>query len=235
MIFPPTVTGPVELNPCWDAYLAKIGEQRGDEHLLHASDLGGCDFATAQRLAGKPQLPHDAETLERFRRGHSFEREALDSLFALGDDYNVSWGEEEIEPLVCHIDFTIYSRASGRAIAVVDVSTTASKDVSPSYGHTIKTAYYAMQREAPFVGEWVFSIGYGGLVKAREEHWYNTTDWETSVNERLGMLARIKSGFEPLPVPPTGEEWRCRGYCDALCYRNERLPEKQRAALEVPF
>lgn len=231
MKVPEPIPGPLALESFFLDWRDSFGLPRGDEGRLHGSDLGGCDFATMLRLEGMPQLPPDEDALEYWRRGHFIEAQAEAVFATLPDGYTYERGEIVDSGIVGHLDFVL---DTGREAYVIDVSTTAAKSTEWKWSHAIKSAFYALEKGAPFFCEWVFQIGFGGIVKARGEHWFRTSDWEGIVASRSAVLHAIESrAFTPPSEPPEGLEWLCKQYCAAHCWRNLRLPAAMRSALQA--
>ncbi len=209
-------------------FLDTHGEPRGDEHLLHMSDISGCRYATALRIGGSPVMPKDWATKLTFATGFAAE-EYFVGLFAplRADGWIVTKGREvAYRGVVGHIDYDL--EREGMKI-VVDVTTTKAKTTDYKMTHALKSAGYALAIGAPMFAEVVIALGFG-TIKEVAWHWFSTADYAARIDAAIdGLLALRDSGELPLMAPPEGEEWRCRAYCDALCPRNDRL-----VALEIP-
>jgi hypothetical protein len=67
----------VEIARALDAFARDLNPPRGDENLLHVSDLAGCDLATWQRWHGNAADVHDPDTLRKFFLGFAVEDHVL--------------------------------------------------------------------------------------------------------------------------------------------------------------
>ncbi|GAC1546133.1 MAG: hypothetical protein NVS2B17_29130 [Candidatus Velthaea sp.] len=213
----------VELDASFAKFAAKIGAPRGDEGVLHGSDLSACDYATWLRINGEYQLPFDDGSRERFLMGHAVEAYIAGAFDGLRERGFVVTHGREIDHLgiVGHLDFDISQ--DGRILAVVDVTTTAGKSCEPQDSHKLKTAFYAHALGAPEFCEWVFQLGWGKIV-AQQAHWFATAAHVGAVESALERLSHVKVGSEaPAMEPPRGQEWRCKQYCQAYCPRNGKL------------
>lgn len=229
---------PIDLNEAWERHVATVLSDRDDEHRIHGSDLHSCDFALWQRLHGVEQIPNDDGAFANFERGHAYENRVHDAIlaYAIPLGYVVTRGREVDEDgIVGHLDFVL--EKDGKPVAVIDATTTASKSTAWSYGHTLKSAFYAVAIGADTFCEWVFSIGFGGKINAHEPHWFSLDDefldmtWRDIVfTERdlaKAVAARTTAPPASPPIDPlTGEAeaWRCnKGYCRARCDYNVRF------------
>jgi hypothetical protein len=218
----------LDLDALWGAFYGKIGEDRGDEHRLHGSDLGGCDYATYLRLQGEPSLPFDAASIDRFFTGHMVEHYVFGALAGL----EATHGEVvDHDGIVGHIDFAVER-------CIIDVSTTRGKTAEPKYGHALKSAFYAHAKGYEDFAEWVFRIDYKGNVQKPMAYWFKVADFRDAIDARVAYLKKIEAGHlaPPMEPPPQMEwrngrfvhegaleAWRCRAYCEARCPRNAKV------------
>jgi hypothetical protein len=213
---------PFDLDGAFSRFFATIGRDRGDEHVLHASDLGGCLFATYLRLKGEAQMPFDDDSRDAFLMGFAVEDyvgAALAEFIAQG--YVVTKGREIVhEGLVGHLDYDI-SDPAGNVLAVIDVRTTKAKALEVKHDHAVKSAFYAKALGAPVFAEWLFSLGFGKVTGNRAV-WLTTADYADEIATMIPQLHAIRDGAEPAVEPPRNETWRCEKYCSAPCPRNLR-------------
>jgi hypothetical protein len=155
-----------------------------------------------------------------------------------------------LEGITGHPDFTVIDNATGEIVAVIDPTTTASKFADWKYGHALKSASYALALGCDQFCEWVFCIGFGGNILQQKAHWFNLDDvaltpggkpmadeiagttWRQRVILAVShkkATASLPAGASPDTVPPFDpidgepEAWRCKGYCDTVCPRNQKL------------
>ncbi len=234
-----------ELRAAWKAHVARVLADRGDEDRLHGSDLHSCDFALWQRLRGVEQLPNDDGSFGNFERGHAYEARAHEALVAhyVARGFSVTRGEEiEYDGIVGHLDFAIYEADKDAPCAIVDATMTASKTTEWSYAHALKTAFYAVAKGGVPFAEWVFRIGFGGVILGSEVHEFRLDDhlaggltWREHVAAAIAEKQLIAaSPIEPEARPPIDplddeeESWRCgkpgsgKSYCRARCELNAR-------------
>jgi len=67
------------LDVCAHRYYEAQSADRGDEKLLHVSDLTKCPREVAGRLLGKPRIPFTDQTRRKFAQGFKMEQELLES------------------------------------------------------------------------------------------------------------------------------------------------------------
>jgi hypothetical protein len=235
---------PIDLDKLYADFVAKIGADRGDEHRLHGSDLGGCDYATYLRLKGEPRLPFDEDTIHRFYMGHMVEKYVVDAL----PFWDLAHGRVvDHRGFVGHLDYNFDFESH---TVVIDVSTTRGKEAKPQYSHALKTAFYADAIGADLFAEWVFRIGYGGKVLPPVAYWFETKDFLATIDERVKTLHAIEFGeLVPAIEPPVQmnwngttfvasgglETWRCAKYCNAPCPRNQQAGAFNDALAGVEF
>jgi len=249
---------PIDLDKLYADFVATIGSDRGDEHRLHGSDLGGCDYATHLRLKGEPRLPFDDESIHRFYRGHMVEKFVSGALTKHSEEgWEVVLGEVvEHKGLVGHLDIRIIdSLFKGW---VIDVSTTGNQKAPPSYSHVLKTAFYADAHDYDRFCEWVFPANYRGHIGKPNAYWFETKNFTSIIDARVKVLQALEFGeFVPEMRPPvqmkwlgegaspTGfvpdtsgglklEVWRCEKYCNAICPKNQLVTAEILAEM-VPF
>lgn len=227
---------PIDLDSLYAAFVQDIGDDRGDEHRLHGSDLGGCDYATYLRLQGNARLPFDEDTIARFFTGHMVENyvvKAVKKFEESGPHIVVRHGHViDYKGIVGHLDLDI-TGPSGNGIAVIDVRTTRGK-VEPQYSHVLKSAFYADAIGADTFCEWVFKVTFGKIAPP-VAFWFETVQWLDALYSRIDTLKKLEfDGLVPAIEPPvqyrwsgeafeaTGglETWRCEKYCNAICPRN---------------
>ena len=218
-----SATPPIDLETAYERFYQRIGADRNDEHLLHASDLGGCLYATHTRLAGKPQMPFDNDSRDSFLMGFAVEDyvgSALDTFTAQG--YVVTKGREvNFCGIIGHLDYDI-SDKDGKCVAVIDVRTTKNKVLEVKHDHALKSAFYAEALGGEVFCEWMFSLGFG-KVTGQKQFWLKTRDYRAEMLETIPKLLAIRDGEVPAMEPPRGETWRCtKGYCNAPCQLNAR-------------
>ena len=215
-----------DLDGAFTRFYETLGSDRGDEHVLHASDLGGCRFATFQRLRGEAMLPFDDDSRDAFLMGFAVEDyvgAALAEFTTQG--YVVTKGREIVhQGLVGHLDYDI-SDAAGNVLAVIDVRTTKAKTLEVKHDHALKSAFYAQALGAPVFAEWLFSLGFG-KVTGRRAVWLQTADYATEIAALLPQLHALRDGDVPPIAPPRDETWRCEKYCSAPCPRNARYDQE---------
>jgi len=235
---------PIDLGELYARFADKIGADRGDEHRLHASDLGSCLYATHLRLKGEPRLPFDQDSLDRFYMGHMVEK----FVFGAFEGYSFTAGDViDHRGIIGHLD--LYGDVT-TATVVVDISTTRAKESKPQYSHTLKTAFYADAKGCEQFCEWVFRIGYGGKVLPPVAYWFETKDFLATIDERVKVLQAIEfDGLVPAIEPPVQmnwngatfvpsgglETWRCAKYCNAPCPRNQMAGALNDALAGVEF
>lgn len=218
---------PFDGQALWSRFFASHGEPRGDEGVLHLSDLAGCDYATYLRMRGDEQLPPDADTVGAWFLGHAVEgylTEMLAPLVADGwsvrrwsadDDATVEWNG-----MVGHPDFVL---EKGNARVYLDPTTTKARTTEMRDSHAIKTAANALALEAQWGAEIVVRLAFGKVVEA-QWHWVDPEDYRERIEARTAALHAIEAGEVPAMAPPDGEEWRCKKYCDAAtCPLNGRV------------
>jgi hypothetical protein len=217
------MNAPIDLGAAYDRWYSRIGADRGDEGVLHASDVGGCFYATYTRLAGMPQIPKDEDSRAAFLMGFAVEDYVGGALAAFtAQGYVVTKGREiQHRGLVGHLDYDI--EKDGKSVAVIDVRTTKSKILEVKHDHALKSALYSDALGAEWFCEWVFGLGFGKIV-AQKAFWLRTADYLGEVSDNVARLHAITQlGWVPPVEPPRGETWRCaKGYCDAPCFRNAR-------------
>ena len=241
---------PIDLDKLYADFVATIGSDRGDEHRLHGSDLGGCDYATYLRLKGEPRMPFDDDTIHRFYMGHMVEKYVAGAIQVLEDQsYVVKIGNViDSHGVIGHLDFEVIG---GGHHSVIDVTTTRGKEAKPMYSHALKSAFYAEAVDADRFCEWVFKIGYGGKVQAPVAYWFDTEDFLKIIDDRVKVLQAIEfDGLVPAIEPPQKREWdgtmfvlkpgerdtwKCRAYCNAPCPRNEKAGAFNKALEEIGF
>jgi hypothetical protein len=222
------MNAPIDLGAAYDRWYSRIGADRGDEGVLHASDVGGCFYATYTRLAGMPQIPKDEDSRAAFLMGFAVEDYVGGALAAFtAQGYVVTKGREIAHRgLVGHLDYDL--EKDGKCVAVIDVRTTKSKFLEVKHDHALKSAFYADHLGAEWFCEWVFSLGFG-KVSAQKAFWLRTADYLDEIEPTvryLNEMAQLLNDAEeivPRQEPPRGETWRCdKGYCDAPCFRNAK-------------
>ena len=218
------MNAPIDLGAAYDRWYSRIGADRGDEGVLHASDVGGCFYATYTRLAGMPQIPKDEDSRAAFLMGFAVEDYVGGALAAFtAQGYVVTKGREIAHRgLVGHLDYDL--EKDGKCVAVIDVRTTKSKFLEVKHDHALKSAFYADHLGAEWFCEWVFSLGFGKIV-AQKAFWLRTADYQAEIDANVMKLHGLTSEHSDAPPiePPRGETWRCdKGYCDAPCIRNAR-------------
>jgi hypothetical protein len=260
---------PIDLNAAWERHKAATLADRDDGLSLHASDLHSCAFALHQRLSGVPQLPHDDGSFANFERGHAFEARFRGALcdFLEGSGLSVlHGGVVRYEGITGNPDFTLYRTPSDEAmdaavalllekgieqleqptVAVIDVTTTAGKTTAWSYGHALKSAFYAVAEGCDTFCEFVVRFGFGGTILGTEAHWFHLDEqggsgegdtWREEVAKAIVLAKYIQALAEigvPLgdPKPPLDplsgefETWRCgkagKSYCRCVCPLNGR-------------
>lgn len=240
------MNAPIDLSAVWEAHKAAVLAPRDDGTVLHASDLHACAYALHARLSGVPSLPFDDGSFANFERGHQVEQRLYAPLMRYACKKGVVTRGEEIvhEGIVGNLDFVLYDgfQDEAKPVAVIDLSTTASKSPDWKYGHALKTAFYAVAKGCDTFCEWVFCFGFGGLVTAQKAHWFSLDDkvpvpnnpgltWREAVAasikraKEVGAMAQLEN---PPIDPLTGEleAWRCgkpgsgKSYCQARCPRN---------------
>ncbi len=252
---------PIDLDAAFEAHVASVLADRDAPEELHASDLHACAFALHQRVHGKPRLPFDADTFAMFERGHAYESRVDEAIGARAeiDGLHVTHGEVvKHEGIVGNVDWVLYDRGleppyHPRALAVIDLSTTAGKTADWKYGHALKSAFYAVAVGAPRFCEYVLRIGFGGVIKEQRAHWFDLDEefdgetWRYRVDFAILRAKGIAGSDDaPFTVPPYDpidrelEAWRCgkpgsgKSYCQcATCPMNAGLPAAERAALTV--
>jgi hypothetical protein len=253
----------ISLTAAWAEHKAAVVTDRDDGTSLHSSDLHACDYALHQRLHGAPQLPNDDGSFANFERGLAFEARMADWLPQYVAKHHpglrVTHGEKVVyDGIECNLDFVLYDAPSlgekmgqhgPTPLAVIDLSTTAGKSADWSYGHALKSAFYATAKGCDTFAEFVVRVGFGGLILDVAEHWFKLDDvafehatWRDLVqaasrNVHLIAAAHVYRGEPEPPYNPKDREletWRCAKYCRAAtCYRNGRLSAADREALEV--
>lgn len=255
----------IDLTAAWNEHKARVLEPRDDGTILHASDLHACSFALHQRLSGVAQLPFDDDTFANFERGHAYEGRVAEAIraYAIPRGYSVTHGEEVLhEGIVGNLDWVLYEaghydafagvNAPEKAVAVIDLSTTAKKTPDWSYGHALKSAFYAVAKGCDRFCEMVLCIGFGGKVTAVGEHWFNLSDlvpnttrtWHEAVLTAICNLDELQEQVQVPTTPPLDpisgevEAWRCGkkagvSYCQARCPMN-RAYDADLDVMEVP-
>lgn len=257
------IDAPISLSAAREEHILRLVNRDADEGglVLHASDHGGCDYATHLRLLGTPRLPYTASTLANFERGLAYEHPFFDAI----SQYAKKLGfETEIAPpiegdIAGHPDILLYE--DGHLIAVIDPSTTASSSTAWKYSHAIKSAAYAVDMGCDLFCEWVHRfawIGEKGGPRAygiieSQEHWFSLDDipklqtlppgvhrastWRELVAASIERIRALRTTV-PAQAPPIDplsgepETWRCRAYCEAQCSLNQRLPQ---SVEEIPL
>jgi hypothetical protein len=240
---------PIDLNAAWERHKAATLADRDDGLSLHASDLHSCAFALHQRLSGVPQLPHDDGSFANFERGHAFEARLWEPLAGYADEHGFWLERGEVvrhEGIVGNLDFLLSNRPEGNPVAVIDVTTTAGKTTDWSYGHALKSAFYAVAEGCDLFCELVVRFGFGGTILGTEAHWFHLDEqggsgegatWREEVAKAIVLAKHIQALAEigvPLgdPKPPFDplsgefETWRCgkagKSYCRCVCPLNGR-------------
>jgi len=254
------------LTIAWEQHIARSLAPRDDGTALHASDLHSCDYALHRRLKGFPSIPFDEDDFNVFEVGHAFEGRVEIALghWVKENNLSVERGEQvEYDGIVGNLDFSFY-RGADECVGVADVSTTkkpAPKEdpqakPEPSYGHVLKTAFYALAKGGVPFSEFVLRLGYGGVVKAYAEYRYTLdqpalddgTTWRQAVEQAIAHVKAISGRSEaPGTIPPTTpawayadpakepvEAWRCgsktgASYCQAICPLNMKVNGPQHA------
>lgn len=247
----------IDLNAAWNEHRTRVLSDRDEPDELHASDLAGCATAVHQRINLVPQLPNDDGSFANFERGFAYEERVAEALraYVIPRGLTLSHGEQVThDGIVGNIDFVIYAEDGaswgGTPQAVVDVTCTAGKNADWGYSHALKTAFYAVAKGCDDFAEFVFQIGFGGVIKDVGAHWFSLDEdylgqtWRERVAEavlELQMLAASPSAPAE-PRPPWNpkdseyETWRCNKYCRASrCPLNGRLSAAERARVETPF
>ena len=235
---------PINLTDVWQTHKASVLAPRDDGKSLHASDIHSCDYALYQRLRGAPQLPLDDGSFANFERGHAVEARIAETLDAYVRNHHpghtITHGEQVThEGIVGHLDFVLRDEKNV-PVAVIDVTTTASKLTDWKYGHAIKSAFYAVALGCEAFCEWVFCFGFGGIVTAQQAHWFSISDqspttgasWRDLVYASISMKRTLlHTTVAPKAEPPLDpfegpENWRCgkpgsgKSYCQCKCPRN---------------
>jgi hypothetical protein len=247
----------ISITLAWREHAARVVADRDDGRDLHSSDLHSCAYALQQRLQGVPQLPNDDGSFANFERGHAFEdrMETWLRAYALRQGLLLTRGEQVTHAgIVGNLDFVLYASDAHdrKALAIIDCSTTAGKTTDWSYGHTLKSAFYAVAKGCDAFAEFVVRIGFGGAVLDVGEHWFLLSEefegvsWAERVRAAIEDAHAVAACGQLAPQPPWDpvdqefEEWRCgregsgKSYCRARCPRNQRLSAAERAALVEP-
>jgi len=225
---------PLDLQGALDAFFARVGASRGDELLLHSSDLAGCDFATYARIHGEPQLPFDQDSRDSFLMGYAVEAylaSAFDCFVTQGYSVVIGGEIQTSDGWSAHPDVRL--EKDGATFCVFDVTTTKAKAPDWKRGHALKTADYALRLGAPWFAEIVLTLGFG-KVTGYKPHWFRTEDWREAVEVARERVQTIAASPEPPAMePPTGDEWRCgkpgsgKSYCQSRCPRNAALEREE--------
>lgn len=236
---------PIDLTAAWESHKTTVLSDR-DPDKLHASDVSACAFDLYERLRGARRMPKGNSTFSMFERGHAYEARIYSAVQAYCDK-NGLWlakpdQEIEYEGIVGHPDMLVYRGED--LLAVVDITTTASKYTEWKWGHVLKSAWYARALGTPLFCDWVFSIGFGGNILSEQAHWFSLDDsfggitWDQRLDLAIDYVHEIAAAkVPPAKVPPldpaTGEpeDWRCKkSYCDAICPLNAKLKPMSGAA-----
>ncbi len=223
---------PIDLTAVAEEHRARVLADRDDPAELHASDLQSCDTALWQRTHDREQLPLDDDSFANFERGHAYETRLFEALEAYADanSFVVHRGQKvEYHGIIGNVDFMLYD-GTGKLLAVIDPTTTASNKTDWKYGHALKSAFYAVATGAPMFCEWVTCIGFAGKIVAQEAHWFSLDDeappledgtvqtWRERVESaitHIKLMADARGPSDDEPGPPFDpvkgelETWRC--------------------------
>ena len=225
---------PVDLTAAYE--LVRKGKVRDDRELLHASDLTACHRATWLRLRGAPELPMPDSSLDKFVIGHAIEQYIASFLSEQAATVNlilthgrriVAKADREI---VGHIDFDL-TDLDGHILAVIDATTTSYNSGEAKWSHKLKTAFYARTVGAPHFCEWIFVLGYGGVITEARAFWFKTNDFaEEVVQLETELLDVAASRVMPPAIPPDnlgynpcGKPGSGKSFCQAYCEKNAAL------------
>lgn len=251
-----TVAPPIDLIAAWDAHKAEVLADR-DPHRISGSDLHGCDRALWNRYNGGEQLPYTNASFASFERGLAYEPRFFDAFSKEAEKTGLRlvWDKDRKvthDGVEGHPDFTLYR--GDELVAVIDPTTTASNGSDWSYGHALKSAFYAVALGVDLFAEFVVCIGFGGNILKVEPHWFDLRDespiegpdgpltWREAVTVELAR-AKAVAALKAVPeaIPPTDpldgtvEKWRCvKSYCrDATCPANARLKKPESGLLKT--